>query len=107
MVGLIVELTAKLLLSQLAESRYCISNVTGLDGTLRRCHKVGTLKRSVAAPMGRQLVYRRRVDGRQSVLVYGDVLARQAYLNLAWLVGVGGIEHNVALFFLGLFRIIC
>ena len=62
MVCLIVELSAKLLLSQLAKSRYSISNITSLDGTLRRCHKVGTLERSITTPMSREPMHRRRVN---------------------------------------------
>ena len=106
-VRLKIELAAKLLLAQLAKSRHSISDVAGFDGTLRRSHKVGAFQRSVAAPVGREFVYRRRVNGRQSVLVYRHVFARQANLNLARFVGVGSVEHHVALFLLLRFRIVC
>ena len=106
-VRLVIELTAELLLTQLAERRHSISNVAGLDGTLRRSHKVGAFQRSVAAPVGRELVHGRRVNGRQSVLVYRYVFARQSDLNLARFVGVRSVEHHVALFLLLRFRIVC
>ena len=106
-VSLIIELATELLLAQLAERRDSISDVAGLDGTLRRSHKVGAFQRSVAAPVGREFVHGRRVNGRQSVLVYRYVFARQSDLNLARFIGVRSVEHHVALFLLLRFRIVC
>ena len=106
-VSLIIEFATELLLAQLAERRDSISDVAGLDGTLRRSHKVGAFQRSVAAPVSRELVHGRRVNGRQSVLVYRYVFARQSDLNLTRFVGVRSVEHHVALFLLLRFRIVC
>ena len=106
-VSLIIEFAAELLLAQLAESRHSISDVAGLDGTLRRSHKVGAFQRSVAAPVGREFVHGRRVNGRQSVLVYCYVFARQTNLNLARFVSVRSVEHHVALLLLLRIRIVC
>ena len=64
MIGFVVELAAEFLLAQLTECRYSISNVARLDSTLRWSHQISTLERCITAPMGRELMHRRRIYSR-------------------------------------------
>ena len=57
-VGLVVQHTAEVFLSQLGERTDRIGHVAREDGRLRRCHQADLSQACITAPVGRQLVYR-------------------------------------------------
>ena len=57
-VGLVVQHTAEVFLSQLGERTDRIGHVAREDGRLRRCHQADLAQARITAPVGRQLVYR-------------------------------------------------
>ena len=96
-IGLVVHNAFEFFLSQSAVGVHRVGNVSRGYGRLGGGHESDLAQTGIAAPVRSELVDGRGVHSRQTVLVDINIFGGETNLDLAWLVRIRSVQHNVAL----------